>query len=117
MVPEKGKAYINASSNNTIVTITTVKGETLAWQSSGSIGFKGTKKGTPYAASEAAKKAADTLVRRGMKEIVQCIVKGIGPGRDPALRGLVSAGMVVRELVDKTPILFNGCRPPKQSKP
>jgi len=108
----KGMASISSSYNNTIVTISDRNGETLAWSSSGSIGFKGTRKSTPYAATLVAQNAAEKAKQFGVMEII-VVVRGIGPGREAAIRGLISAGMQVQEIHDETPIAHNGVRPKK----
>ncbi len=107
-----GKAYIKATFNNTIVTITDLKGNTITWSSAGSCGFKGTKKGTPFAAQMAAQTAAKRACELGLK-YVSVYVKGPGPGRELAIRGLQSAGLTITSIRDITPIPHNGCRPRK----
>jgi small subunit ribosomal protein S11 len=106
------KAYVQSSFNNTIITITDEKGNTLAWASAGGSGFKGTKKGTPFAAqmtaSNVAKKAMDTGVKQ-----VTVLVNGPGPGRETAIRGLQAAGLSITSIRDITPVPHDGCRPPK----
>ena len=106
------KAYIQSSFNNTIVNITDEKGNTVVWTSAGSCGFKGTKKGTPFAASIAAETAARRALEAGVKQ-VQVLVRGPGSGRETAIRGLQSAGLVVTSIRDVSPLPHNGCRPPK----
>ena len=115
-VQEKGVAHIKATFNNTIVTITNLSGETVSWKSAGSIGFKGTKKSTPYAAAQAAQEAAKKANKQGVKE-VYVKVKGVGAGRESAIRSLVTAGLLVKEIRDITPLPHNGCRAPKQRNP
>ena len=110
-----GIAHILASFNNTIVTITDREGNTLTWASTGSSGFKGSKKSTPFAAGIAAENAAKKAVERGVKE-VEVFVKGIGAGRESAIRSLQAAGLSVRSIRDVTPIPHNGCRPEKRRR-
>lgn len=108
----EGKIYISSSYNNTIITLTDLEGNVLTWASAGSIGFKGTKKATPFAAS----KVAEVLVLAAKKlgiEKIQVLVKGIGSGRDSAIRSLASRGLDIISIKDITPIPHNGCRPPK----
>ena len=111
----KGVAHIQSTFNNTIVTITTIKGNVLAWSSSGACGFKGARKKTPLAAKQAAENAAQTCVSQGMREIA-VRVKGAGAGREAALRGLRDAGLLITIIRDITPIPHNGCRPPKKRR-
>ena len=109
---KEGKLYISSSYNNTLLTLTDVGGKVLYWRSAGSIGFKGTKKGTPFAAS----KAAETMVLAAKKigiEKVAVFVKGLGPGRESAVRSIASHGLEIVSIADITPIPHNGCRPPK----
>ena len=110
-----GVAHIKATFNNTIVTISDTKGETVAWASAGGMGFKGTKKGTPFAAQSAAEEAAKKAVECGMRE-VHVFVKGPGSGRETAIRALQACGLEVRSIKDVTPIPHNGCRPPKRRR-
>ena len=110
-----GIAHILASFNNTIVTITDREGNTLTWASTGSSGFKGSKKSTPFAAGIAAENAAKKAVERGVKE-VEVFVKGIGAGRESAIRSIQAAGLSVRSIRDVTPIPHNGCRPEKRRR-
>ena len=107
-----GVAHIKSTFNNTIVSITDSSGHVLSWASTGMVGFKGSKKGTPFAAQQAAEKAAVTVVDLGMLE-VDVIVRGPGAGRETAIRALQSAGLVIRSITDKTPMPHNGCRPKK----
>jgi small subunit ribosomal protein S11 len=106
------KIYVNSTFNNTIVTVTDEQGNVCCWSSSGSNGFKGTKKGTPFAAQLAAQKAAEEAINLGAKR-VSVLVKGGGPGREVAIRALQSAGLQIDEIKDITPIPHNGCRPRK----
>ena len=112
-----GKAivYVNASFNNTIITFTDLGGETLCWDSAGTVGFKGARKATPFAATRAAEKSAQKAKRMGVRE-VEVRVKGPGGGRESAITGLDHAGLVVTAVVDHTPIPHNGCRPKKQRR-
>ncbi len=110
-----GIAHIQATFNNTIVTITDPDGNVLCWSSAGDSGFKGTRKGTPFAAQLAAENAAKKAMSMGMKEI-DVRVKGPGPGRETAIRALQSAGLRVKSIRDVTPIPHNGCRPPKRRR-
>jgi small subunit ribosomal protein S11 len=107
-----GQVHIQASFNNTIVTIT---GNVLGWKSAGSVGFKGSRKSTPFAAQQAAVEAAKLAQDMGMQE-VDVFVKGPGPGREAAIRSIQSAGLRVRSITDVTPIPHNGCRPPKKRR-
>lgn len=109
--PLKGKAYINATFNNTIISITDTNGNVVCWSSAGTSGFKGTRKGTAYAAQVAAENAAKKVLNLGMQE-VEVYVKGPGPGRETAIRALQGAGLEVILIKDITPIPHNGCRPP-----
>ncbi len=110
-----GVAHILASFNNTIVTITDREGNTIAWASTGSSGFKGSKKSTPFAAGIAAEGAAKKAAERGVKE-VEVVVKGPGAGRESAIRSLQAAGLTIRSIKDVTPIPHNGCRPEKRRR-
>ena len=110
-----GIALIQATFNNTIVTITDTVGGAVAWASAGSVGFKGSRKGTPFAAQLAAENAAKKAADAGMRT-VQVYVKGPGGGREPALRSLQAAGFSVTMIRDVTPIPHNGCRPPKRRR-
>nr|AIT94610.1 ribosomal protein S11 [Chlorosarcina brevispinosa] len=111
----KGIVHIQASFNNTIVTITNLKGEVLSWSSAGACGFKGARKGTPFAAKSAAETAAKQSLDQGMKE-AKVMVKGPGPGRETALRGLQDAGLHITLIRDVTPVPHNGCRSPKKRR-
>jgi small subunit ribosomal protein S11 len=110
-----GRAYIHATFNNTIVTITDQQGNTIAWSSAGTVGFKGSRKSTPYAAQLAAQQVVKNAQDQGMRE-VDVFVKGPGPGREAAIRSLQGAGFKVRSITDVTPIPHNGCRPPKKRR-
>ncbi len=109
-------AYIQASYNNTIITITEPSGDTLAWSSAGSSGFKGSRKSTPYAAQVAAENAVEKAKPSGIEK-VNVFVKGVGPGREQAVRGLNAAGLQILAITDLTPIPHNGCRPKKIRRP
>ncbi|MBU2542372.1 30S ribosomal protein S11 [Patescibacteria group bacterium] len=110
-----GRAYIQATFNNTIVTLTDQNGDVLGWASAGMAGFKGPKKSTPYAASQVVKKAVESTIECGLKE-VNVFVKGIGAGREGAIRALNTNGLQVLSVKDVTPIPHNGCRPPKRRR-
>src|SRR5262245_9596922 len=110
-----GIAYIQASFNNTIVTITDGEGRTVAWKSSGSLGFRGSRKGTPFAAQQAAMNAANQAREHGMRSL-EVRVNGPGSGRESAIRALAAAGIEVKSIKDVTPIPHNGCRPPKRRR-
>lgn len=111
----RGNAYIQASYNNTIITITDPNGNVLGWSSAGSAGFKGPKKATPYAASMVVKDLMSRIEGYGLKE-VNVYIKGIGGGRESAIRALYSNGLNVTVITDVTPIPHNGCRPPKRRR-
>jgi small subunit ribosomal protein S11 len=111
----QGVAHIQSTFNNTIVTIADQKGEVLSWASSGSVGFKGTKKGTPFAAQMAAENAARKAQEHGLKR-VEVMVKGPGSGRETAIRALSNVGIEVSLIKDVTPIPHNGCRAPKRRR-
>ena len=111
----KGIAHIKSSFNNTHVTLTDIHGDTLSWGSAGSMGFKGTRKSTPYAAQRASERAATAAIRNGMKE-VEVRVKGVGSGRESAIRALAQAGLKVTLILDVTPLPHNGCRAPKKRR-
>jgi len=115
IIPEKGKVFITATFNNTIVTITDVKGNTLYWGSSGLVGFKGARRATPYAATTAVEAAAKKALDAGLKE-VEVFIKGPGSGRDAALRALKSVGLKITLIADVTPIPHNGVRPKKKRR-
>ena len=110
-----GVAHVNATFNNTVVTITDQHGNTIAWSSSGSLGFKGSRKSTPYAAQMAAEKAGAKAMEHGMKNI-DIEVMGPGSGRESALRTFQTLGLIVGSIRDVTPIPHNGCRPPKRRR-
>lgn len=112
---EKGVAHIKSTFNNTIVTITDLNGNAISWASAGGVGFKGSKKSTPFAAQMAAETAAKAAMEHGMRE-VECTVKGPGAGREAAIRSLQAAGLEVNMIKDVTPIPHNGCRPPKRRR-
>lgn len=112
---EKGVAHIRSSFNNTLVTITDEKGNALSWSSSGTQGFKGSRKSTPFAAQLAAETAARSAMEYGLKE-VEVMVKGPGSGREAAIRSLQTAGLEVTTIKDVTPVPHNGCRPPKRRR-
>ncbi|MFC1809477.1 30S ribosomal protein S11 [Candidatus Omnitrophota bacterium] len=111
----KGIVHIAATFNNTIITITDVKGNTISWSTSGACGFKGSKKSTPFAAQVASEQAARKAVEHGLKE-VEVIVKGPGGGREAAVRALSSCGITVNSIKDITPVPHNGCRPKKRRR-
>ena len=110
---DKGIAHIKSTFNNTIVTITDMNGNALSWASAGGMGFKGSRKSTPFAAQTAADVAAKAAMEHGLRE-VECYVKGPGAGREAAIRSLQAAGLEVSMIKDVTPIPHNGCRPPKR---
>ena len=110
-----GTAHVNSTFNNTIVTITDYQGNVISWSSAGSMGFKGSRKGTPFAAQQAADSAAKKAMDHGLRT-VQIFVRGPGAGRESALRALQSAGINISLIKDVTPIPHNGCRPPKRRR-
>lgn len=112
---ERGAAHIQSTFNNTIVTITDVAGNALSWASAGGLGFRGSKKSTPYAAQTAAETAAKAAMEHGLRS-VDVYVKGPGQGREAAIRALQAAGLEVTLIKDVTPIPHNGCRPPKRRR-
>lgn len=112
---EKGQAHIHASFNNTIVTLTDTQGNVLSWASSGGLGFKGSKKSTPFASQMAAETATKAAMEHGLKT-VEVYVKGPGSGREAAIRALQTAGLEISMIKDVTPIPHNGCRPPKRRR-
>lgn len=110
-----GSAHVQATFNNTVVSITDTNGNVLTWSSAGSLGFKGSRKGTPYAAQMAADAAAKKAIDMGMKQ-VDVFVKGPGAGRESAIRALQAAGLEVNLIKDVTPVPHNGCKPPKRRR-
>ena len=112
---EHGVAHIRSSFNNTIVTITDTKGNALSWASAGGLGFRGSRKSTPFAAQVAAEQAAKAAMEHGLKQI-EVYVKGPGAGREAAIRSLQAAGLEVNLIKDVTPVPHNGCRPPKRRR-
>ena len=112
---EKGAAHIRSTFNNTIVTITDMTGATISWATAGEMGFKGSRKSTPYAAQTAAEHAAKLAIDQGMKT-VEVYVRGPGSGREAAIRALQTAGLDITLIKDVTPIPHNGCRPPKRRR-
>jgi len=112
---ERGAAHIKSTFNNTIVTLTDVSGNALSWASAGGMGFRGSKKSTPFAAQIAAETAAKAAMEHGLKS-VEVFVKGPGSGREAAIRALQGAGLEVNMIKDVTPIPHNGCRPPKRRR-
>lgn len=111
----RGNAYIQSTFNNTLVTITDPDGNVLSWSSAGVVGFKGSRKSTPYAASQAAEDAAKKAMEHGIRQ-VDVYVKGPGSGREAAIRALQAAGLGITAIIDVTPIPHNGCRPPKKRR-
>lgn len=111
----RGIAHIHASFNNTIITITDPQGNVINWASAGLVGFKGSRKSTPFAARQAAQRAAKDALDNGVTE-VDVLVKGPGPGREAAIRSLQASGLKIRSITDVTPIPHNGCRPPKKRR-
>ena len=114
-IVEKGVAHIHSTFNNTIVTITDMQGNVIAWNSAGALGFKGSRKSTPYAAQMAAEAAAKTALESSMKTL-EVSVKGPGAGREAAIRSLQAAGLEITAIRDVTPVPHNGCRPPKRRR-
>ena len=112
----KGIVHIQASFNNTIVTITDLKGQVVSWSSSGACGFKGARKGTPFAAKTAAESAARQCMEQQKMEEAEIMVKGVGAGRKNALKGIIDAGLQIVLIRDVTRIPHNGCRPPKKRR-
>lgn len=115
-VVPRGRIYIQSTFNNTIVTVTDPNGNTLTWASGGTVGFKGARKSTPYAAQLAAVHAAQTAMKQFQMREVDLFVKGPGPGREAAIRSIQGTGLLVRSITDITPIPHNGCRPPKKRR-
>ena len=111
----KGQVHVMASFNNTIITVTDMQGNTVAWGSAGSVGFKGSRKSTPFAARLAAEQAGKAAQQLGIQE-VDIFIKGPGPGRENAIRAIQALGIKVRSIADITPIPHNGCRPPKKRR-
>jgi len=111
----RGIVHVKATFNNTHVTITAQNGETISWGAAGTVGFKGTRKSTPYAAQRAAEQAATAAMRHGMRE-VEVLVKGVGSGRESAVRALANAGLKVISIEDVTPLPHNGCRARKKRR-
>ena len=112
---DRGAAHIQSTFNNTIVTITDTQGNAVSWASAGGLGFRGSRKSTPYAAQMAAETAAKAAIDHGMKT-VEVYVKGVGSGRESAIRALQAAGLEVNMIKDVTPVPHNGCRPPKRRR-
>ena len=112
---QNGLCHIQATFNNTIVTFSDIEGNTLSWSSAGSLGFRGSQKGTPFAAQQASLTAANAAKEHGLRQ-VNVRVKGPGGGRESAIRALATAGIMVRHIKDVTPIPHNGCRPPKKRR-
>ena len=112
---ESGAAHIRSTFNNTIVTISDTKGNALSWASAGGLGFRGSRKSTPFAARMAAEQAAKAAMEQGLRQ-VEVFVKGPGSGREAAIRALQAAGLEVNSIKDVTPIPHNGCRPPKRRR-
>jgi|TARA_B100001113_G_C20907083_1_gene533949 small subunit ribosomal protein S11 len=115
VVESIGEVHINASFNNIIISITNLKGEVISWSSAGKMGFRGSKKNTPYAAQVAAEDASKVAVESGLRK-VKVFVKGPGNGRESAIRTIHNNGIEVSEIVDVTPMPHNGCRPPKRRR-
>ncbi len=111
----KGIAYIKATFNNTIVTMTDAAGDVICWSTAGTVGFKGSRKSTPFAAQRAAETVAERAAKVGVRE-VEVRVKGPGSGRESAITGLQSSGIAIRSIEDITPLPHNGCRPPKKRR-
>ena len=112
---QQGVAHIKSTFNNTIITIIDKYGNAISWGSAGAVGFKGSRKSTPFAAQQAAESAAKVAIDQGLQEI-ECYVKGPGAGREAAIRALQAAGLEVNSIKDVTPIPHNGCRPPKRRR-
>lgn len=111
----RGRVYVQSTFNNTVVTVTDLRGEVLCWSSAGASGFKGSRKSTPFAAGLAAENAARKAIEQGMRQ-VEVYVKGPGAGRETAIRSLQAAGLLISAISDVTPIPHNGCRPPKRRR-
>ena len=114
-IEPEGQAHIQASFNNIIISITNNKGQVISWSSAGKMGFKGSKKNTPYAAQVAAEDCSKTAIELGLKR-VKVFVKGPGAGRESAIRSIHNSGLLVSEIVDVTPLPHNGCRPPNKRR-
>jgi small subunit ribosomal protein S11 len=112
---ERGQAHIQSTFNNTIVTLTDLQGNAISWASAGGLGFKGSRKSTPFAAQMAAESAAKSAMEHGLKN-VEVYVKGPGSGREAAIRSLQAAGLEISSIKDVTPVPHNGCRPPKRRR-
>ena len=112
---EKGQGHIRATFNNTIVTVTDMQGNAISWASAGELGFKGSRKSTPYAAQSASETAARAATEHGLKT-VEVFVRGPGPGRESAIRALETVGLQITMIKDVTPVPHNGCRPPKRRR-
>ena len=112
---ERGQAYINSTFNNTMVMLTDMNGNAISWASAGQLGFKGSRKPTPFAAQQAAEEAAKKAMEHGLKT-VEVFVKGPGSGRESAIRALQTSGLEINRIKDVTPIPHNGCRPPKKRR-
>lgn len=112
---ERGQAHISSTFNNTMVTLTDTQGNVISWASAGQLGFRGSRKSTPYAAQQAAEEAAKKAMEHGLKT-VEVFVKGPGSGREAAIRSLQASGLEVNMIKDVTPIPHNGCRPPKRRR-
>jgi small subunit ribosomal protein S11 len=112
---ERGQAHIKSTFNNTLVTLTDVQGNAISWSSAGSLGFRGSRKSTPFAAQMAAEAAAKAAMEHGLKT-VEVFVKGPGSGREAAIRSLQASGLEISMITDVTPIPHNGCRPPKRRR-
>ena len=115
IVESTGEAHINATFNNIIISLTNKKGEVISWSSAGKMGFRGSKKNTPYAAQMAAEDCAKVALEAGLKK-VKVYVKGPGNGRESAIRSIHNGGIEVSEIIDVTPLPHNGCRPPKRRR-
>lgn len=113
-IPE-AQAYIHSTYNNTVISITDVNGNVISWASAGTIGYKGSKKKTPFAAGQSAEAAAKVAMDSGVKK-VEVFVKGLGSGRENAIRSLQAAGLEITAINDETPVPHNGCRPPKRPR-
>ena len=115
IIESTGEAHINATFNNIIISLTNKKGEVISWSSAGKMGFRGSKKNTPYAAQMAAEDCAKVALEAGLKK-VKVYVKGPGNGRESAIRSIHNSGIEVTEIIDVTPMPHNGCRPPKRRR-